>query len=433
MCFHVGFLLNAKQSFCFVAAVGLVVFNSSVVASQGVQSLPGLVRDTLEQHPSVLSQFRQEQAAQGQIEEAKWQYWPTPSVSVERASAGHSDPSFQGDKQVATVGLRQPLWTGGRLTANLGRAEARAESARQDSELTRLQLSLRVIQAWSDVVAAQASFRAYERSREVHERLLNMVKRRTDEGASSQGDVILAQSRLESVASDIISAASRRDVALERLESLVAHKVDPVTLRVDPAPLPVNRTQSELMKAALDLSPQLARAAAQVSLAEREVDSAKAQMLPEVSLRLERQYGSFSQSGLPPGNRVFVSVSTSFGGGLSNLSSVESARSRQSAALADVETQKLTLLEQVKTDITLAQMSSFRRTSLERSTQFAAEVSESWERQFLAGRKQWLDLMNAARDQAQTDVQLSDVLGAEQLAGWRLKLYTEGVNAVVRP
>jgi adhesin transport system outer membrane protein len=39
--------------------------------------------------------------------------------------------------------------------------------------------------------------------------------------------------------------------------------------------------------------------------------------------------------------------------------------------------------------------------------------------------------MNAARELAQTDVQLSDAIGAEQLTGWRLVLLSLGVDGVL--
>ena len=61
----------------------------------------------------------------------------------------------------------------------------------------------------------------------------------------------------------------------------------------------------------------------------------------------------------------------------------------------------------------------------------SVEVLDSYERQFLAGRKQWLDLMNAAREQAQSESQLADALGALQLSGWRLALWMAGVDRLL--
>jgi adhesin transport system outer membrane protein len=62
--------------------------------------------------------------------------------------------------------------------------------------------------------------------------------------------------------------------------------------------------------------------------------------------------------------------------------------------------------------------------------QAAGEVSTSYDRQFLAGRKSWLDVMNAARELAQTATQLAEVQATQVVATWRLVIYTSGVGAV---
>jgi adhesin transport system outer membrane protein len=59
-------------------------------------------------------------------------------------------------------------------------------------------------------------------------------------------------------------------------------------------------------------------------------------------------------------------------------------------------------------------------------------VSGSYERQFLAGRKSWLDVMNAARELAQTETQLADLVSTQVLVTWRLVLNTGGVDAIAK-
>ena len=61
----------------------------------------------------------------------------------------------------------------------------------------------------------------------------------------------------------------------------------------------------------------------------------------------------------------------------------------------------------------------------------AADVSDSYDRQFLAGRKSWLDVMNAARELSQNETQLADLLSTQLTATWRLAIYTSGVAAVI--
>jgi adhesin transport system outer membrane protein len=72
------------------------------------QNLPQLINNALLSHPNIASQKAQAQAAELGIETAKWQYFPTPSISAERVGAGTRDPFYSGDKNVTTVRLQQP-------------------------------------------------------------------------------------------------------------------------------------------------------------------------------------------------------------------------------------------------------------------------------------------------------------------------------------
>ena len=66
---------------------------------------------------------------------------------------------------------------------------------------------------------------------------------------------------------------------------------------------------------------------------------------------------------------------------------------------------------------------------LTESAELASDVLVTWRRQFLAGRKTWQDLMNAAREKAQADVQLAETRSARWTAVQRLRLASEGLLA----
>lgn len=54
-------------------------------------------------------------------------------------------------------------------------------------------------------------------------------------------------------------------------------------------------------------------------------------------------------------------------------------------------------------------------------------MTPSYDRQFLAGRKSCLDVMNAARELAQTESQLADLQSTQVVVTWRLTILTRGV------
>ena len=88
----------------------------------------------MHEHPQVLIQQQNLKSAGFDLEVSKQAFYPTPSISVERAqSNGGNDPSYAGAPQVATLKVQQPLWTGGRLTAQKNKA-----TANQDIEFAKL-------------------------------------------------------------------------------------------------------------------------------------------------------------------------------------------------------------------------------------------------------------------------------------------------------
>lgn len=392
-----------------------------------------LISAALGHHPSLRVQQSRSSASQAEVEAARWQFWPTPSVAIESATSSASDTSYRGDNLVTNLRLQQPLWTGGRLSGGLARSQARAAMAEADLREVRQQLALRVVQAWSEALVAGLKYKAYVTSRGRHERLLRLVESRRSEGISAQADVALARSRLDTLNAELDATIAQFDTALERLHLLSGQRVGAELVDAFPAQLLPARAPglAELLIAASEQSPALAKAQSQIKVAETDIQLARAALSPEVYLRLERQYGNHSQGGTAPSNRIFFGVSTALGGGLSSLSGIDAAVAQHQAAQEDLQTQQLALNEQVQADYKLALAAQSRRVGLESARQAAEDVLASYERQFLAGRKQWIDLMNAAREQAQSDIQLADALGAEQLANWRLALLSCGVDAVL--
>jgi outer membrane protein, adhesin transport system len=79
----------------------------------------------------------------------------------------------------------------------------------------------------------------------------------------------------------------------------------------------------------------------------------------------------------------------------------------------------------------LVTSSDERLQALNASMEATVQVSESYDRQFLAGRKTWIDVMNAARELTQTQIQIADILSAQTVASWRLAINTLGLTSVL--
>ena len=401
------------------------------LAQVQAQTLEALIQETLSSHPSTQSQRSQVASATAGVDSARWQFYPTPSVSFEKANARTSDPLYRGDSQVTILGLRQPLYTGGRLSAGADKAQAILDQSQASLDEARLQLGLRVVQAYGEWLAAHGKTLAIQQSEKTHARLRDQVQRRIDEGMSADSDLMLALTRLEAVRSDLLAARAQGEIVLARLGQLLGRPIEQAAL-VNTLALPrtVQAQATELLEQALQISAAVKKARSQIRVQEATISELRADLLPEVYLRAERQFGNFNFSDGAPESRLFVGVNSRFGAGLSVSSNVAAARSQLEAAVAEVQGQTRLINEQVLADHALALSSEQRLTSVRASLRWAQSVYESYDRQFLAGRRTWLDVMNAAREVAQTETLIADLISTQVVASWRLSFYTRGIEAV---
>jgi len=157
----------------------------------------------------------------------------------------------------------------------------------------------------------------------------------------------------------------------------------------------------------------------------------KAQLMPEIYARAEHQQGSFSAGSPSSSNRFFIGLSATPGAGLSAQSAIEGAISKVEALRSEFDLGRRNLIEQVTLEHVSAMTQAQRRSGLENSLSLTRDMVASWDRQFLAGRKTWVEVMNAARELSQAQTALAEVTVAYVVATWRLVVLVEGVPAVM--
>jgi len=409
----------------------VVIFLSLFSINTSAQKLENLIALALSSNPLTKSQQSLVESAKVGVDSAKWQFYPTPSVSVEMANTSSSDLLYQGDKRVSIGRIQQPLWTGGRLSAGVNKAEAGLAVSQASLEEARLQLGLRVVQAYGDWLSAHLKTLANEKSLATHIRLHDQVKRRVNEGTSANSDLTLAIARLEAISAELTAVRAQGEVAIARLRQFLGNPVDAALLMKEVAsPYSLTGNMQEILEQAIDMNPSIIKAQATARVQEVVIDEKRADLSPEVFVRAERQYGNYTFANGPPENRFFVGLTSRFGAGLSTLSGIEAARLQHTVALTDIEVQTRAVNEQVLSDYALAQSIASRIASIYKSLSATNDVLSSYNRQFLAGRKSWLDVMNSARELTQTETQLADLHATQVVVTWRLGAYTRGIGAL---
>ena len=191
--------------------------------------------------------------------------------------------------------------------------------------------------------------------------------------------------------------------------------------------------QTAMVDSALVVAPEIEKASSETAAAEAEIGVQRSSYSPEVFVQASRQYGNFGVAGQPPQNTVGIGLATQFGSGLSNFSQVDQAKSRYEAAKSKEETVKRQVAEQVMTDISNYQFTDMRIGSLQKAFIASEQVALAWDRQFLAGRKSWLELMNAAAELAQTEVSVAETKATLFVLKWRIAIMTQGLEKLLNP
>jgi len=387
-------------------------------------SLPEVLSEALQTHPSIQTQQRQVDVSRVDRRVAEQQFFPTPSVSVEQVSPSAADPSYRGDKQLQLFRLQQPLWTAGRLSAGLDKSQASIDVSEANLADARLQLSLRVLQAWSDWVASLRKVQAVQESLVAHRRLDDILKRRIQEGASAPTEQILTESRIQQTQAQLEMMQAQTRLARVRLEQLIGRNLD---AQDQPRTLAPYATEllDQMLASAVRFFPAYLRGQAQLRSQEAEWLERKADLSPEIYVRAEHQRGNFAYVGTPSVNRVFVGLASRLGAGMSTGIQLESIAKRREVLLSDLENVERSVREQVQTEWIQLNSAMARLPSLRQSLTSARLTAQAWDRQFLAGRKSWMEVMNTVRELMQADLDLVDAEMQVFLGSWRLACLVE--------
>lgn len=404
-----------------------------------------LLQKVTREHPLVKSQVQAMQGAGLDILTAQQAYWPTPSVSLEHVQSQKPDPAYNGSPQVLTFKLQQPLWTGGRLTAQSNKALANQVVETARLEEVQQTLALKTVQAWAELMLAQRQQGALMRSDEVQTQLLNKMIRRVEQGLSSGSEAQYASLRLQQVKQELRNAKQQEILAWIRLKQWVpdAQNVSDEQMRpFKPSSttiafeLPQALTGQDTLQwetLSVARSPAVQRLQGVLELQLAEIEEKRAAFQPEVYVRAEHQRGSYAYVNQAPVNRVFIGLSASTGAGLSLAHQVAALQNKRKGTLEELAATTRNVTEAVQTDFMNANARQSKVDDLHFNLKSSQEMQAAWERQFTNGKKTWIDVMNAARETTQSELAIIDNDMALVQSYFRLQIQAYGAASWTTP
>jgi len=391
---------------------------------QATLSLDQFITLAIQTHPSVASKRAGLNAAEAEIQAARYQYYPTPSLQLR-----------QNRNELATVlALQQPLWAGGRIDAGLDAASARSKAARASIHEAQTALALRATTVWQAWQQARGRSAAGVVGIDLLNGYAQSVARRIQAGAAGESDRALVDARLAQAQGDLAAARASERASLAQLAQMVGRRLRSQDLmdvasggseRIDPGFSGDQALALEtLLVQALRVSPALQRARAEIESADHDITQKRAAQWPTLNLRAEHQRGNGTASTLVPNEtRLLLVLDYTPGAGLSASANADAASARLIGLQDNLDATQRELIEKVSADFEEHQSSVSRLADLQRTLKASADVLASYERLFIAGKRGWLEVLNAAREITQAHTALADVQALRQASATRLRLH----------
>jgi adhesin transport system outer membrane protein len=398
--------------------VAMPVRSEFAPLAPAAQDLKVLLRNALERYPSIAARRQEFAAAQGAVDSARWQRYPSLSVSGVGLGSNGAAPS--------TVSVQQILWAGGRIEGGIAAADSRMAAAAAGTLVEEQTVLEKTVAAYTELQRQQARLVASEENVRRHTDLYGLIARRVGQEVSSAADSALATARLAQARAErqqISAAIGNARAALQSLSGEVVRVV--VSFE---APSPGFASVQEALAAAENFSPEIARQRSLAAAATSDIDVRKGQLLPTLAARVEHLrnpiIGVHSST-----DRALLAFEFQPGAGLSALSAVREAEARRLAAISAVEGSRLELEQKLNAAWIDAQSSAIQREPLRILARTNVAIVDSFLRQYRVGRKSWLDVLNAQREAVQALYALADVESQALAGALRVRIVTGALSA----
>lgn len=374
------------------------------VAIASVAAPPGIPAALLQaaatataNYPTIRNAEAELRASRADLRGARWLRFPSVSVEALALAGGH--PGYD-DGFTANIVGEQPIYNFGKLEGTIDRAEAAMLVRVAALDETAQDVALEVSDTFFNLALAARRQAVLEEGLEEHRALLQTIQNRVRQEVSPQADLDLAMSRTAQLEQDLEQTKAQRNGSLSRLIQLIGDASTDFGNVPEYDKVAMHPSDRGAMARALNCNPRLARLRAEVLIAQADAKVAKAAILPEL-------VGQVTHNEVT-GTRAGIVLRAQTGPGLSKLAESDAAQTRIQSAVFNVSTAERELREALQLDFVNNRAS---RSRVEANTQAAVTaqlVTESYKRQFITGRRTWLDVMNASREATDSKLSMAD-------------------------
>lgn len=371
------------------ASVGSSSRETQPESQAELASLPTILRAAWSREPRILEASSSAAAAGYDVDAAQVGYFPFATVTSSQGEEGGVN---------TTLRLVQPLWNGGRTTAEVSAAREGERAARAEVQQARLEVGREVIEAYFDLIAAETQVEQWDRHIAALSDLVDIISRRAAEGVAPDADVQTAISRVrQAEAQRELSRAAGAQRQAE-LQQLVDQRLGRVNWPPSDAPLS-GRMPDRSIDQVLEEHPAVLSATAYLEQQQAETERQRAALMPELQLQYRVDVEGVRNN---QADGFLLALEYETGNGLRGYQNSRAQRERSRAAQQRVEGAR----RQVVADINVARSKVVSAIAQRRAQAAAVAATEilldSFLRQFEVGRKSWVEVLNASREANET-------------------------------
>lgn len=384
-------------------ALSLVVA-SSFMASLDVQaqvSLEQLIRSANANHPGLKVAKLSFEASKRDVDAVKRRRWPSLTLVAEAAS------TEKGSIPTQQLGVEQVLWDFGALAAKIEESDRVALVAELLISSERRKVHLEVANAWQALVGAVERKGVALSTLETLQVYKEMMSRRVAAEVSPSIDLEVVQSRIYAVQVDLAQAKTSISIALIKLKQLSA--IEELTeAQLESSALLVLPGVDEFKKSLAgrkwrdeaDRHPSVVKAKFEAQLSELRLKAKKSEQWPQIYARVTQPIdpGNGAANDRNMQGTAFFGLRYSPGAGFSTSAEVGALATRLASTQQAIEIARNEVFESIALDAADFESNWLRHTAQVHAVQSSKKVLESYQAQFVAGRKSWQDVLNAVRE-----------------------------------
>ena len=372
----------------FVALTTLMI-NKSANAENSAQGndLSTALQAAVRLNPSVKSKIAELKSLGYKLDEAEAGRLPSFSISAQSM--------YNNDDNYGVARGQVPIYSFGKINGSIKVAEQGIDVGR----LSLLQVQRQLIE---DTAAAYNSYWGIKQriniaqdNVEEHNRFYQLISRRQEGGVASAADVRLALSRLlqaQAQLEQIKGAAAKAQNELQSLTQIAIFADKPIEQALVALP-----AEQDPIKVAQDIDARVKVRAAELEMTRKEANLRKAERMPTLYARYDKYINP--KNDYSSDNKVGLVLEGSLDGlGIIGQKRAAAAEAQIAVAEENLEDTRNEIKRRVSNLVTERGIQNNIISSYEQSTEEMEETLKSIIRQFDAGRKSWIDVLNFQRE-----------------------------------